>query len=543
MPSQQQRPNEQSLSAVSVPRTRRLAWLFALAAVAAGLWFWFARETANTYQFDTVALSRGSLASSISASGTITPEGSVSVGSQVSGQVQEVLVDFNDEVKAGQLIARLDPATYEQRVRQAQADLDAANAQVQVQLSQANARRADITRTQVNLADARRDLVRKKDLLTRGFISSADHDRSLTVARALREDLRAARAAYQVADAQIANAKAVVAQREAALANTRVDLERTNVRSPIDGVVIKRSIDAGQTVAASLQSPVLFIIARNLIDMRVEASVDENDIGVIRKGMPASFRVDAFATQKFTGRVDQIRMSAEDVQSVITYTVLIRFENASRRLLPGMTANVQIETARRDDVLRIPNQALRLKAPEKLLDRHDAVSNSPGHAVRDAQAAIPDQAGGGRLRQARNKLFEIIKPDKEQGMALDDVYKRFGKQFAGVRSLPAEQRSAQIKKIRSQLREAVGQLLSPEQLAAWSAATGDCNGAQATIYRPTLLNGNKGLDPVRIRTGISDGVYTELLQGELSVGDAVVLSVTVNAENNKGLAGVMRLFR
>ncbi|MGB7184527.1 MAG: efflux RND transporter periplasmic adaptor subunit, partial [Burkholderiaceae bacterium] len=368
----------------------KFLWLVVIGALGASLWyFWAATGSTAAFKIESTDLSRGNVKSTISASGTVTPKGSVSVGSQVSGQILEVLADYNDRVAAGDILARIDSSNFDQRVHQATADLDAAKAQVQVQISQAAARQADVSRANVSLSDARRDLARKRELLTRGFISTAERDSALTIVRTRREDLRSAVAAGRVAAAQIDNAKAIVAQREAALNNARLDFGRTIIRSPIDGIVIKRTVDAGQTVAASLQAPELFVIARNLTEMRVEASVDESDIGQVRQGMPASFTVDAFPAESFDGKVEQIRVSAENSQNVITYVVLVEFENSVLRLLPGMTANVQITTSNRQSVLRVPNTALRVRVPAALLatdNRAKDAAESQENARENTQA-------------------------------------------------------------------------------------------------------------------------------------------------------------
>jgi HlyD family secretion protein len=274
----------------------------------------------------------------------------VQVGSQVSGQIKEILVDFNSTVKEGQLIARIDPETFQQKVRQAEADLDAARAAVNVQ-------RAQQLQAKVNLTEAERDFERKKTLVEKSFISPAERDKAQTT-------LDAAKAQAQVTEAQAKNSEALVRQREAQLAQAKVDLARTAIRSPVDGIVVKRSVDTGQTVAASLQAPELFIIARNLTDMQVETSIDEADVGRVQLGQKASFTVDAFPGRSFSGEVMQVRKSAQVVSNVVTYTVIVSAANPQLNLLPGMTANVRVVTAQKDAVLKVPNAALRFKPPQ-----------------------------------------------------------------------------------------------------------------------------------------------------------------------------------
>jgi HlyD family secretion protein len=230
-----------------------------------------------------------------------------------------------------------------------------------------NVQRAQVYQAQINLAEARRDHERKVMLVEKNFISAADRDKARTT-------LDAARAQLQLTEAQVQNSESVVRQREAQLAQARVDLARTEIRSPVDGVVVKRSVEPGQTVAASLQAPELFIIARDLSDRQVETSIDEADVGRVAVGQRVNFTVDAFPQRRFEGEVRQVRKAATVVSNVVTYTVIVTAANGDLTLLPGMTANVRIVTARKDHVLKVANAALRFK-PES--DK-DAAKVSPG---------------------------------------------------------------------------------------------------------------------------------------------------------------------
>lgn len=299
------------------------------------------------YKF--AAIESGPITASVAATGTLNPVVSVQVSSQISGQLREIFVDFNSTVKAGQLIAQIAPETYEHRVRQAEADLEAARATVAVQ-------QAEIYRAKVNLADAERDHARKQSLVARNFISPAELDKAQTT-------LEAAKAQMRVVEAQASNSAALVRQREAQLGQARVDLGRTEIRAPVDGIVIKRSVEPGQTVAASLQAPELFVIARNLSDMQVETAIDEADVGRLQVGQEASFTVDAFPGKRFKGEVKQVRKAAQVVSNVVSYTVVVSASNPDLILLPGMTANVRIVTAQKDRVLKIANAALRFRPP------------------------------------------------------------------------------------------------------------------------------------------------------------------------------------
>jgi HlyD family secretion protein len=339
--------------------------------------FFFSDTPAATYRF--AKLERGPITASVAATGTLTPVVSVQVSSQISGQIREVLVDFNSIVKAGQRLAQIAPETYEHRVRQAEADLEAARATVAVQ-------QAELYRAKVNLADAERDHERKHSLVARNFISAAELDKTKTT-------LEAARAQTRVVEAQARNSSALVKQREAQLGQARVDLGRTEILAPADGIVIKRSVEPGQTVAASLQAPEMFVIARNLADMQVETAIDEADVGRLQLNQEASFTVDAFPGKRFRGNVTQVRKAAQVVSNVVTYTIVVSAANPDLVLLPGMTANVRIITAQKEDVLKVANAALRFRPPTTEKSALAGRQPPPGASGKSGKTA----AGSGKL--------------------------------------------------------------------------------------------------------------------------------------------------
>src|SRR5205814_199865 len=307
------------------------------------------------------------------ATGNLNAVITVQVGSQVSGQIKELFVDFNSVVKKGQVVARIDPDIFEAKVNQAKADLASAkaavlNQQAQIERSRAdvdNARaahaeaRAQTAKAQVAVVDTKRDLDRKTELFARQLIAKSDLDSSQAASdsavaqlesarahdQALASAIQSAIAQLRVAEAMLASARAQVEQKIAALKQSQLDLDHTTITAPVNGVVVSRQVDVGQTVAASLQAPVLFTIAEDLTKMQVEVSVDEADIGRVRLEDRATFTVDAFSGQTFTGSVTQIRKAAQVVQNVVTYTVVVAVENPGGRLLPGMTANVKMITA------------------------------------------------------------------------------------------------------------------------------------------------------------------------------------------------------
>lgn len=332
-----------------------------LVAAGGGAWWWSQQPGSTQVDYRIATITRGSLQATVAASGAVSPVAQVSVGTQVSGQIRDVLVDFNSEVKAGQLIAQIDPETFEYRVRSAQADVDAARAAVLTAQANALAAQTQVSRAQVDLDEARRDLERKQSLADKQFIAVSEADRARALVNTSQEALKSVQAQVGVAQAQIKTAQANVAQRDAALAQARIDLARTRITSPVNGIVIKRTIERGQTVASSLQSPELFVIAQNLSDMQVEAAIDESDVGRLLAGQKASFTVDAFPGQTFEGRIRQVRKAATSVANVVTYVAVVGFSNEGGKLLPGMTANVRVVTDQRDQVLKLPNAALRMR--------------------------------------------------------------------------------------------------------------------------------------------------------------------------------------
>jgi len=361
-----------------------LALIILVAAYAT--WHFSTAKDAPAYKL--TKLEAGPITAAVSATGTLNPVVSVQVGSQVSGQITEILVDFNSPVKAGQLIARIDPNTFTQRVRQAEADMDAARATLAVQ-------QAQIAQAQASLLDAQRDFTRKAQLVEKKFISAAERDKAQTT-------LDAATAALQLAQAQLLNGQAQVRQRQALLVQAQVDLQRTSIRSPVDGVVVKRSVDTGQTVAASLQAPELFIIARNLTDMQVETSVDEADVGRIQPGQQTSFTVDAFPGRRFTGEVRQVRKAASIVSNVVSYTVVISAANPELILLPGMTANVRIVTAHKDSALKVANAALRFRpAGLKETPANPRDANVASNVASNAPGAVSPEPSSNGLKTFR----------------------------------------------------------------------------------------------------------------------------------------------
>lgn len=359
----------------------------ALALIAAGSWT-LIHGHANT-RYRTAPAAVGNLLLTVSATGNPNAVVTVQVGSQVSGNVMELDADFNSRVARGQVVARIDPTLFQARVTQSQAALDAArigvtNARAQIEQRKAElaearanlaAATAGVLRAQASLLDAKTKYQRRQSLFQSALVAREDLESaqaaydtasgSLDAARAqesaARQAITAAQAQVDVANALAASAQAAVRQAEAALAQARTDLDHTFIRAPVDGVVVARNVNVGQTVAASLQAPNLFDIAQDLTRMQVDTSVSEADIGRLQPGQPATFTVDAYPGRIFRGAVREIRKAPINIQNVITYDAVISVDNPDLKLFPGMTATVRIVTGRRDNVLRVPNAALRFR--------------------------------------------------------------------------------------------------------------------------------------------------------------------------------------
>ena len=539
---------------------KRASWIALLVvglAGAGGYVWWSQRDTTAGTAYKTGKIERGALQATVSASGTVNPVKQVSVGAQVSGQLKDVYADFNTEVKAGQLIAQIDSETFEYRVRSAQADVEAARANVLTAQANAVASQANVSRARTDLIEAQRTHQRNVGLVAQGFIAQSETDKSAALVASAQEALKSAQAQLGVTEAQIKTAEATVTQRQAVLSQAGVDLGRTSIKSPVDGMVIKRAVGRGQTVAASLQSPELFVIAQNLSDMQVEASIDEADVGRIRTGQKANFTVDAFPGQTFEGDVRQVRKAAQNVANVVTYIAVVGFQNSGGRLLPGMTANVRIVTDQRDDVLKVPNAALRVRIPGVEPVAAAPADGQPG-AVPGAPAgappagAAPSVSGGaggsggpaGAATEFRNRLVTELKLSPEQVEKVDAVYAETRPRFGALRDLPAEERPKARERLMGDIRARIAAVLTPEQKTRYATLVAESAGRQSTRGRVYLLGADGKPVAYNVRLGISDGSSTELLLGPnapdakaFEVGAAVVTGLPTTAGPNKPPAG------
>ena len=507
----------------------------------------------------TGAVTRGDVVDTVGATGTLQALTTVQVGTQVSGTIEALYADFNSLVKKGQVLARLDPSLFQTQIEQARANLIRAQ--------------ADLDRLKVSLEDAKVKLARAQELSGRQLIPQSDLETAQVNARSI--------------EAQIRSSEAQVTQARASLNQNDVNLQHTVISAPIDGLVISRNVDVGQTVAASMQAPTLFILAADLTKMQVVANLDESDVGRIRPGQHVTFRVDAYPAEDFTGSVAQVRLQPIVQQNVVTYATVIEVPNPGLKLKPGMTANVNIEINRRANVLRIPNAGLRFRptneifaalgqpvpdpaqlrgfgpdgpgrngrgrggaAPELPLDQApaqrtraqpapdapkaaaDAPQSAPSGEEGDQRASRGGSSGrgggagagrGGGAGRGRGGLARGVDPDAPGTRTAPD-----GRGTAGDR------RDANSRAGRGAV-PSIGQSAQPAPPAASAPAATTFDALFAPLppvesAGRVWLYKDQQLTPLRVRTGVSDGQNTELVEGELEEGAEVVTNVIVAAE-------------
>ena len=484
-----------------IPKRRSARWPWVLALVVVlgggfGGWRWYqARAKDTALDFKTASITRGDLIQSVTANGQISPVKNVTVGSQVSGIITDIKVDFNSRVTNGQVVAQIDPSTYQQNITQSDADL--ANAVAGQELAEMNWRRA-------------------KELREASLIPVADFDKAV---------------------ADLHQAQAVVKMRAAALQKSKVDLERTTIYSPIDGVVISRVVDIGQTVAASFNAPTLFTIANDLHNMRIEAMVSEADVGGVEEQQAVTFTVDAFPNRKFRGKVSQVRFAAITNQNVVTYTAVIDVNNDDLKLRPGMTANASIITAQRRDVLRIPNAALRFRPPEDAVVKGE--TNAPaartggtnGMVVADGSGPPRGEGGERPNREEMRKRFESMTPEQREQMRA-----RFAASGGGGRGMGGGPGGGAMSSSDGPGTRTVF-MLEGSSGPATEKVTGKAPGMAGLIAGLGSTGKEKPvLKQVTIKTGISDGAFTEVLEG-LKDGDVIVTGVNLAATGTATAAG------
>jgi HlyD family secretion protein len=508
-------------------------------AVLAAVWYLRKDGTAEALTYQTAKLERGDIESLVNTAGVINPLVTVDIGSEVSGLIADMSADFNSEVEAGQVIARIDDRTIRARLKQNEADLAAAKANLLQQ-------KATLLKAEAEADRWENEYARQQQLVERKLISPSDLEGT-------QASTRAARAQVELAKAAIAQAEAQILQRSAVLEQSQLDLERTLIRSPVAGIVINRLMSVGQTVTAGFQTPVLFQIAKDLSEMQIEADLDEADIGKVREGMAVRFRVDAYPERPFLGEITQVRKASTTTANVVTYKVIIKADNSNQLLLPGMTANIDVVLGQKNDVLRIPNAALRFRP-----------------------AGEEERGGSGGFNPAQEltETLDKLEIDAAKKKQAAEALKRFADSlqriFASANAEPwRADRREQIMQARQKLMNELTQILSADELKQFQDATdergaffagngggppggGFPGGGNFVIAGPVGPGGSTpgaaagrqvrpGIDfnfgevwvlrdgkpeRVRLRLGLADNEYTELLSVDaLHEGDEVIVRV------------------
>jgi len=457
------------------------------------------------FNLETTDVETGEVAQIVSASGAVRALTTVEVGSQVSGQIITLNADYNTEVKQGDIIALIDPQTFETRVASTSADVESADANLAVQ-------KANIASAEATLAQAERDFARQQALYAADAVAQStleSNERALAVAKAN----------LDVSRAQLRTSQATLSQRKASLRSAQVDLERTIIRSPIDGVVISRNVDAGQTVAASFSAPVLFTIAQNLEDIRIDAAVVEADIGGINSGDAAKFTVDAYPDQTFEGTVEQVRLASETLQNVVTYTVVIEAKNLRGRLLPGMTANVEITADKRDGVLRIAETAIRFRPP----------ANGPEVLETGGQPAAGGRGGRGGPPGGGLQFLNNLDIDPKKKTAIEEDFR---KELTAVRESFGQRAQFDRNAIRQRMQAATDKVLKRNLTEDEYKEVQAAINAQATVTRVEVYGEAEDgkLQKKSLVLGLQDGSYAEVIRGA-EAGDKFVTRVRVSAKD------------
>ncbi|HTL43215.1 MAG TPA: efflux RND transporter periplasmic adaptor subunit [Vicinamibacterales bacterium] len=547
--------------------------IIVLLVIGAGVGAYYYKKGGPEPTITTLQVSRGDIVDQVGATGTLQAVTTVQVGTQVSGIIQDLYADFNSIVKKGQVIARLDPSLLQTALDTAKANL--VNAQ------------ANLERQKVAVDDANVKLKRAQELFAKNL--------------APRTDLETAEVAQKQAEAQLKSTQSQIVQAEAAVNKAKVDLDHTIITAPIDGIVTSRNVDKGQTVAASMQAPTIFIIAADLTKMQVNANIDESDVGRMRPGQTVRFRVDAYPNDTFIGTVQQVRLNPTTVQNVVTYSTVIDVPNPDYRLMPGMTANLNIEVARRSNVLRVPNAALRFRPTRDTFtalnqaitpDIERALGGGRGGFGRGGSGRGGDTGGmtGGTRNGAANGQPANGRPPAAGQLAANQSGAAFqrgggdqasasgGNQGGGrgnFANMTPEERQKRMQERLAQMtpeqRQQFEQRMKDRIAQGGGSGTGQtaqgANGARAQTPQPPAQSGmsktmagggaqtvdalfgplpvtesrgrvwldiNKQLKPVNLRLGISDGTWTEVLDGnELQPGTEVVTNVATGLETQQ----------
>jgi HlyD family secretion protein len=548
---------------------KRVVSLVVVALLVGGaVWgYLYAQSRGSVPKFRTVRVERGPLTAAVSATGNLNAVITVQVGSQVSGQIKDLLVDFNSIVKKNQVIARIDPDIFVAKVNQAKADVESAKATVLNQEAQVERARADVenaraayaeskaqtAKAQVAVVDAKRDFDRKTELFARRLIARSDldssqaaHDSALAQVdsakaheQALDSAIQSSTAQLRVAQAMLVSARAGVDQKTAGLKQAQVDLDHTTILAPVDGVVVSRQVDVGQTVAASLQAPILFTIAQDLTKMQVETSVDEADIGRLKLDDRANFTVDAFPGETFTGTVTQIRKAPQVVQNVVTYTVIVGVENPSGKLMPGMTANVKLVVAQKANALKIPNAALRFRPAgvDAPTPAGPVAGGAPGTGGAGAAGGAPPS-----IEQIRERLVKGLGLTEDQQKKLEPILLEGREQLRSLQGLPDAERRPKAQKIREAQRARIREFLTDDQKVRYDEMTATAGEVRSgTAGRVWVIAPDGKPAAITLTLGLSDGASTEVLRGDVREGQEVIVGSAGGTGRGQPQQGAPRL--
>ena len=473
------------------------------------LYRWIGNGSNQKFRF--VKVERGVVDLIVTATGQINPMINVLVGSQVSGTIKALYADYNSQVKEGQVIAQIDPAIFQAQVDQAKANV--LNNQASLLNAQAN-----LVKAEVAVLDAKRNLDRNLPLVEKKVIAQATMDTA-------QANYDTAVAQREVAKAQVESSKAQVEQAKAALIMAETNLRYATIRSPVNGTVISRNVDVGQTVAASLAAPTLFTIAKDLTKMQVDTNVSEADVGRITVGQDATFTVDAYAGRTFRGKVSEVRNAPIIVQNVVTYDVVIQVDNRDLKLKPGMTANVSVMIANREGVLKIPNAALRFRP-------------------QSAKQGGPPEKGNERSASAGRLLIERLTSElnltPDQQSKLEMVLRSSRQEFQEIsqKMKPEEARG----RIQSLIRQKISGILTEEQKLKLKEVSYSSQPDPGKPGKVWILSPEGKPAPVSLVLGITDGTFSEVISGDLREGGEVIVE-EVSGKKTQSQAGTPPLMR
>jgi len=451
------------------------------------------RADKPTYLYGTV--DRGDVITQVACTGTLAAVTTVQVGTQVSGTVAELYVDFNSEVKKGQLLAKLDPELFQTQVQQAEANVRTAEASLNDDRASIAAAKANLAKANVDVLNMQRKLKIQEDLWKQSLVAKDDLDTAQAALDASNAALQAAQAQIDSANARYKADEQRLGQAQAGLDQAKVNLEHTIITSPISGTIISRSIDRGQTVAASFSSPTLFTIGEDLTKMQVSTNIDEADVGKIRTGMEASFTVDAYPNETFSGVISQVRLAATTVQNVVTYNAMIDVSNPQLKLKPGMTANVKIVINKAENVLTIPNSAMRFKPKMSDQEMETAFKQAGEEKYYNQLKVMAARTAG-------------TQPEAQSGSAGS----RMG--FSGAPGVMSNRNAPS------------GRTGDNPRLPPENRPNANARGRRVALW---VLGEDKTLRPYVVKLGLTDGVRTEIEPGKLKEGDRIVIGLE-NAE-------------